>query len=234
MDQIARLRALGASLDFHECGPCGGQCCRMPWTVFATRRDLTRLLLWLRTSDDPDAREAGTKLAARRGKARLDLAADDLAEFAPLPEWEREMYGEGNLLYPRVVSPDGSVPQLRKEHGACQFLLEDGRCGVHGAKPLMCRLFPFYYEQALTAADAPAPRQGLSKAPTETGRSPFRFIRTVDRGWEGNCPIRRERIEEVGNRAGGALEELFAQFEDDIEDHAHIRRELRKSWPTLG
>jgi Fe-S-cluster containining protein len=213
------LASLGGRLDFRECGPCGGACCKMPWAVFATHADLSRLVRWLRSA--PEASSVAEALAKRRGKRREALDAGDIATLEPLPDWERAAYGEGNLLYPRVEDSKGRVPQVRKHEGKCQFLLDDGRCGVHPAKPLLCRLFPFYYQAAPAAFDS-APRP-----------SPFRFVRTVDRGWAGNCPIAPERIEEVARPAEDALQELFSRFETDIAEHGARREEISAAWPAL-
>lgn len=206
--EAAELARLGARLDFRECGPCGGACCTMPWAVFATRADLERLVAWLRHA--PEAAAVAQRLAAERGKTRAALDASDVAELRPLPEWERAAYGEGNLLWPRVAGPAGEVPQLRKDARGCVFLEEDGRCGAHAAKPILCRLFPYYYE----AQDG-------------------RLARIVDRGHAGNCPITLARIDEVAAGAGDALDRLFAAYERDLADHATVRGILSATWPRL-
>lgn len=180
----------------------------MPWAVFATRRDLERLVAWLRHA--PEAADVATRLAESRGKERGALDASDVADLKPLPDWERAAYGEGNLLWPRVAGQSGEVPQLRKADGACVFLASDGRCGVHPAKPILCRLFPYYYEEQDGA-----------------------LTRIVDRGHAGNCPITLDRIEEVAHGAGDALDRLFAAYERDLADHASVRDALVSSWPRL-
>jgi Fe-S-cluster containining protein len=35
------------------------------------------------------------------------------------------------------------VMVLRHQRGGCRYLGEDGRCGIYGARPLGCRIFPF-------------------------------------------------------------------------------------------
>lgn len=206
--QARELAALGARLDFAECGPCGGRCCEMPWTVFATRADLERLVAWLRHA--PEAASVAQRLAAERGKPRAALDAADVADLKPLPEWERRAYGQANLLWPRVEGPEGEVPQLRKDARGCVFLESDGRCGVHAAKPTLCRLFPYYYEE----------KDGA-------------LVRITDIGHAGNCPITPARIEQVAAGAGDALDRLFASYERELKDHGSVRARLPGMWPQL-
>ncbi|HVL48102.1 MAG TPA: YkgJ family cysteine cluster protein [Candidatus Thermoplasmatota archaeon] len=206
----ATLAALGRRVDFRECGPCGGACCRMPWTVFVTPRDVERL-------------ERAT------GRARASFA-----RLAPLPAWEREAFGEGNLLFTRVALADGRVPQLlKREDGACVFLDAAGGCGVHASKPLMCRLFPFYYEMA---GDDGAfdPRERPSPAGTRgqvLGR-PLRLL--VDRGHEGRCPIATDRIAEVEREAGDAALALAQAFEEDLTRFAGEKEAYAAQWKRPG
>lgn len=173
--------------DFAECGPCGGKCCKAGWTVLATPRDLDRL-------------EAATGRPAR-----------EFARFAPLPAWEALAFGEGNLLFPRVAAPDGAVPQLRKrEDGACVFLDARGMCGVHAHKPLMCRLFPFYYETAsFSPAETPSPRATVAPGPPK-----LRLL--VDRGHAGFCPIDRASMARAEDEGADALVAACREFEDDV------------------
>lgn len=191
-------------VDFPECGPCGGKCCRNPWTVFASPRDLDRL-------------------AAATGKLR-----EDFATVAPLPRWEKEAFGEGNLLFSRVTAEDGSVPQLKKRgDGSCVFLESDGRCGVHPSKPLLCRLFPFYYATAPTfpSGERPSP-QATSRRLTD-GKSLFLL---VDRGHVGFCPITEERMGEEEARGADDLVHLAAAFEADVERYASEKEDFVARW----
>jgi len=207
----AETAALGARLDFHECGPCGGACCKVGWTVLATPADLDRL-------------ERATGRPAR-----------EFARFAPLPAWEQAAFGEGNLLFPRVADGRGAVPQLRKrEDGACVFLDVRGMCGVHAAKPLLCRLFPFYYETGSSSArERPSPRGTI--APARDGRPSLRLL--VDRGHAGFCPIPESRIAEVEEAAGDAAIALARSFEAQVEelaraDKGELAARLRPDTPT--
>lgn len=188
-----RLAALGRKADFRECGPCGGACCKMPWTVLATPRDVARL---------------------ERATGR---AAATFVHRAPLPAWETDAFGEGNLVFPRATDAAGNVPQLLKRaDGACVFLDEAGGCSVHASKPLMCRLFPYWYEVAGASGfrphERPSPGGTLGRA---FGR-PLRLL--VDRGHEGRCPITTERIAEVERDAGEAVLELAHAFERDLRE----------------
>lgn len=194
----ATLAALGARVDFHECIPCGGACCRTPWTVFASPRDLARL-------------EQATGRSAR-----------EFAKVAPLPEWERDAFGEDNLLFPRVAAASGDVPQLAKRaDGACTFLDERGLCGVHASKPLLCRLYPFYYE-------TPPFRAHERPSPLYTEGAGLRLL--VDRGHEGRCPITPERMAVVEKEAGDALVALCRAFEDDVAAYETEKEAFVARW----
>lgn len=196
------LAALGRRVDFRECGPCGGACCRTPWTVFVTPRDVARL-------------EAAT------GRPR-----EDFATVAPLPAWEREAFGEGNLLFSRVADDAGRVPQLRKRpDGACVLLDERGLCGVHASKPLLCRLFPFYYDRI--------PGQpGEVPSPLRSDGGGLRLL--VDRGHAGRCPIPLARMEEVERAAADALLALVGAFERDVADYERVKGDFTATWPRPG
>ncbi len=192
------LAALGARVDFHECVPCGGKCCRVPWTVLATPRDVERL----ERATGRDARE--------------------FAEVKPLPEWEHVAFGAGNLLFPRVATASGEVPQLRRRaDGACFFLDERGLCGVHAHKPLLCRLYPFYYERSpWSPVEQPSP--------LGTARGQIRLL--TDRGHDGFCPITRGRMAEVEGAAAGSLVDLMEAFEADVARYEGEKEAFVARW----
>ncbi|HWG91705.1 MAG TPA: YkgJ family cysteine cluster protein, partial [Candidatus Thermoplasmatota archaeon] len=196
----AEVLAAARAIDLPECGPCGGKCCRTPWTVFATPRDLARL------------------------EAATGRPAASFARVAPVPAWERDAYGEGNLLFSRVAAANGEVPQLAKrEDGACVFLDGQGWCGVHEAKPLLCRLFPFYYERA---PYSPAERP----SPLRTERGGLRLL--IDRGHTGFCPIPPERLEALEGAHADRLLLLMQAFEADIARYEGEKEAFVAAWLT--
>ncbi|MHB8605051.1 MAG: YkgJ family cysteine cluster protein [Thermoplasmatota archaeon] len=194
----ASLAALARRIDFRECGPCGGKCCKVGWTVFASPRDMARL-------------ERAT------GRDRREFA-----EVKPLPEWEAKEFGEGNLLYPRVRTAAAHVPQLKKRpDGSCVFLSPEGSCSVHGAAPLMCRLFPFYYQRSPWT-------EGETPSPLRTAKGGLRLL--VDRGHAGFCPITTERIGEVEREAGDAAVALAEEFDADVARYEREKEKFVEDW----
>ncbi len=56
------------------------------------------------------------------------------ASFAGLMQKEIELHVENGLILPNL--------KMQEKTGACAFLNEKGRCGIHDFRPGLCRLFP--------------------------------------------------------------------------------------------
>lgn len=103
------------------CRSCNSNCCK-EWTIFITIDDAIRIQNFTMKN------------------------VDEFASFSEVPEWELKKYkNKGyNHIYSFLVND--KILQLKKNKNDCIFLA-NGLCSIYRVRPMICRLYPFWFEK---------------------------------------------------------------------------------------
>lgn len=78
------------------------------------------------------------------------LGRKDFAEFRPLTAHDKRtaLYKERRHDYYYWLTKDGKILQLKKgKDKRCLFLNKKNLCDIYPKRPLICRMYPFWYEK---------------------------------------------------------------------------------------
>lgn len=108
-----------------KCAKMKEDCCRSDYAKFSTLKDAARIARF------------------------LDVPVNKAVIYGPLSKKDKKtkLYLKKiHSYYYDLVSKGGKILQLkRKKDGACFFLSESGHCKIYEVRPLICRVFPFWY-----------------------------------------------------------------------------------------
>ena len=98
----------------------------------------------------PDPKEGFVSLGLNEAKKIREHTGKQIEEFAEFRAVDPELLEDFKQNDPEIYETliDGKVLALKlKKNGDCIFLGKNKLCTIYSARPLICRLYPFWYER---------------------------------------------------------------------------------------
>ena len=109
-----------------QCAKRKDDCCSSDYAKFATLKDAERIAKF------------------------LGIEAKQLASFSGLTERDKEteLFTKKPHKYYYDLALNDKILQLKKKaDGSCKFHSKEGLCKIYAVRPLICRIYPFWYSK---------------------------------------------------------------------------------------
>ena len=182
-----------------KCAKKREDCCRTDYAKFTTLEDAERIASFL----NAPINEVAVYSSLSDNDVKTEL-------------FKNKTHG----YYYDFADKDKKVLQLKKkEDGSCVFLDDNGACKIYPVRPLICRVYPFWYSNDEVIEDS----NGISGCPILGG--------SKSNGATANLP--RENVEQSVRKIGtniSSLKLLFTQLKGELENYTvNIKSFIKKN-----